>query len=560
MKWPSLSIIAGISLLVVCIFQVYDNQSYENESRKVSKMICDMVSLRAQAGSTRDVYDQIFAFLRKHASDPKAAVSIHSGGKVIGPTLLDSEHVAYFQSTCDVENAPDYKIIFAFAKRPLIGLALAEKFCGTFLFFLTGFGLINCLFRRVRRFWFEQILIQLSHELGLSLNESMKFQGAISKRVSKLFTLPLMSLKSGIEKLKSSLELKQSELVAARLQVMSQVEDRRRTDAFEDRVRLVRHDLKSPLSALKIASRQDTAQLETLTSIIMSVEKIVGDLDQHQIANSPQDLRSTSLEIAEVAIQEVIDAKRVSLKSAQIEISFKYDRSRLTPIYVHPVYFRRVIANLVQNAIEASNKGPGKLDLQLIRKESTFEIQIKDDGRGIGKDDISTIFENLITIDKPGGSGLGLYFVRNCVQAWNGSITVDSVPACGAQFTITLPIAAMSAQFRSDSPGAGKLVVLDDEFEEYKSVWESYGSQVKFFNSPHSFMDWIEADAVADDLTFIIDVHLRDSIDGLDVARSMDSGVKIFFSTSDYLNPEMIELSANRKIPILPKALLFCAN
>ena len=164
MKWPSLSIIAGISLLVACTFQVYDNQSYENESRKISKMICDMVSLRAQAGSTRDVYDQIFAFLRKHASDPKAAVSIQSGGKVIGSTILDSEHVAQFQSTCDVENAPDYKIIFAFAKRPLIGAALAEKLCGTLLFVLIAFGIINFLFRRIRRFWFEQILIQLRHE------------------------------------------------------------------------------------------------------------------------------------------------------------------------------------------------------------------------------------------------------------------------------------------------------------------------------------------------------------------------------------------------------------
>ncbi len=560
MKWINLAFILALSLVVGSAYHTYNNRSYEIESNKLSEMICDMVSLRAQGGGTRDVYDQIFAFLRKHSRDPKADALIRFGGKESGGAILNSDPSKQIQFSCDIENRPDYKIVFAFAKYPFLSFALVQEICSAFLFFLAIFYLLDIFAKWFRKIWFGEILFQLRNELGLSYDKSDQFEGLLSKFILKVSKTPLFPLKNAVEDLKSALESKQAEVVETRLQLFAQSEEKKRSDAFEERVRLVRHDLKGPLSALKIATRHDKVQLESLASIISSVEKIVGDLDQHQIANSAQDLNFTTLEIAEVAIQEVIDSKQLSINSAQIEVNFQYDICKLSPIQVHPTYFRRVIANLIQNAIEASDKELSKINFSVYQVGDTVKIEITDDGKGISDDAIALIFENGARFNKPEGSGLGLYFVKRCIGAWQGNVVVNSTLGHGATFAISLPTAVTPAQFGGPSPEAGKLIVLDDEFEQQKSIWESRGGPVELFNSPYSFMDWIESDVCKDELTFIIDLHLRDSINGLDVVRSMNINSKIYFSTSDYLNPELLELSAQRKIPILPKALLFSAQ
>lgn len=560
MKWTSLAFILVLSLLIGSAYHTYKNRSYEFESNKISEMICDMVSLRAQDGGTRDVYDQIFAFLRKHSSDPKADALIRFGGKESGGAILNSDKSKQIQFSCDIENKTDYKIVFAFAKHPFLSFVLAQEICLAFLFLLALFYLLDIFSKWVRKIWFGKILFQLRNELGLSQGKSDRFDGLVSKFIMKVSKTPLFPLKNAVEDLKSALESKQAEVTDTRLQLFTQIEEKKRSNAFEERVQLVRHDLKGPLSALKIATRHDKDQLESLASIISSVEKIVGDLDQYQIANSAQDLNFTTLEIAEVAIQEVIDSKQLSINSAQIEVNFQYDICKLSPIQVHPTYFRRVIANLIQNAIEASDKEFSRIKFSVYQVGETVKIEITDDGKGISADAIELIFENGARFDKPEGSGLGLYFVKRCIVAWQGNVVVNSTLGHGATFAISLPTAVTPAQFGGPSPTVGKLIILDDEFEQQKSIWESLGRSVVPFKSPYSFMDWIESEVSTDELTFIIDLHLRESINGLDVVRSMSINSKIYFSTSDYLNSELLELSAQRKIPILPKALLLSAH
>ena len=107
------------------------------------------------------------------------------------------------------------------------------------------------------------------------------------------------------------------------------------------------------------------------------------------------------------------------------------------PLAFHPSTLRRAVLNMVQNAIEAMPTG-GTLRLECLRTAAEVHVRIRDSGSGIPIEQVPRIFEPLYTT-KPGGTGLGLYIVREILTAHAGQITVQSVEGHGTTFTLTLP-------------------------------------------------------------------------------------------------------------------------
>jgi signal transduction histidine kinase len=110
----------------------------------------------------------------------------------------------------------------------------------------------------------------------------------------------------------------------------------------------------------------------------------------------------------------------------------------LGSVALHTNTFRRVLLNLVQNALEAMPQG-GTLTLRGWQTASRVHLDISDTGTGIPADQLAQIFEPLYTT-KPTGTGLGLYMVREIVAAHDGKIRVTSHIVSGTTFTITLPL------------------------------------------------------------------------------------------------------------------------
>jgi signal transduction histidine kinase len=107
-------------------------------------------------------------------------------------------------------------------------------------------------------------------------------------------------------------------------------------------------------------------------------------------------------------------------------------------VALHPHSFRRVLVNLVHNAIDAMPQG-GTLTLQGRRQAATVSLAVRDTGSGIPPEHLPQIFEPLHTT-KPGGTGLGLYIVHEVVAAHGGQVAVQSTLGAGTTFTITLPL------------------------------------------------------------------------------------------------------------------------
>jgi two-component system sensor histidine kinase VicK len=107
-------------------------------------------------------------------------------------------------------------------------------------------------------------------------------------------------------------------------------------------------------------------------------------------------------------------------------------------VALHTNTFRRVLLNLVHNALDAMPQG-GTLTLRSWQTASHVHLDISDTGTGIPADQLTQIFEPLYTT-KPTGTGLGLYMVQEIIAAHDGAICVTSHVGSGTTFTITLPL------------------------------------------------------------------------------------------------------------------------
>jgi two-component system, cell cycle sensor histidine kinase and response regulator CckA len=135
----------------------------------------------------------------------------------------------------------------------------------------------------------------------------------------------------------------------------------------------------------------------------------------------------------------------------------------------------QVLLNFVQNAVDAIGERGGQVRLRLSRvsadelrantlqwplreAEHYVELVVRDDGPGIGEDDIRRVFEPFYTT-KTTGRGLGLSVVQGIVKAHGGSIKLLSEVGIGTEFRVYLPVLAGATA--DDAPEQQTLVPMD---------------------------------------------------------------------------------------------------
>ncbi|HOT75916.1 MAG TPA: HAMP domain-containing sensor histidine kinase, partial [Candidatus Wallbacteria bacterium] len=107
-------------------------------------------------------------------------------------------------------------------------------------------------------------------------------------------------------------------------------------------------------------------------------------------------------------------------------------------------YLDNVIINVISNAVKYNHKD-GTVDISLERKDGTVVFKCKDSGIGIPKEEHNLIFEEFhrTSISKKhttNGTGVGMAITKKIVEYHNGTISIDSEPGRGSEFTITFPV------------------------------------------------------------------------------------------------------------------------
>jgi signal transduction histidine kinase len=108
-----------------------------------------------------------------------------------------------------------------------------------------------------------------------------------------------------------------------------------------------------------------------------------------------------------------------------------------------PVSLRRVIENLVDNAIDSLERGPGSVTVstEVVRGEDdrkTVRLTVADTGVGMNGEQRERVFDDFYTT-KEDGTGLGLSIVRRLVMDLDGSVRVESEEGRGSRFIVDLP-------------------------------------------------------------------------------------------------------------------------
>ena len=115
-------------------------------------------------------------------------------------------------------------------------------------------------------------------------------------------------------------------------------------------------------------------------------------------------------------------------------------------VWAVPVQIQQVLMNLILNARDAMLPRGGILNIKATESSDAVYVEVADTGCGIEPGDMKKIFESFFTTKtdrssafQHSGSGLGLAFCKKIIDAHGGCISVESKPAEGSTFTVTLP-------------------------------------------------------------------------------------------------------------------------
>ncbi len=214
------------------------------------------------------------------------------------------------------------------------------------------------------------------------------------------------------------------------------------------------HDMGNPLTILtccvellqtkvdELKPGEGTQWMETLGYIQMIKKSI-----QHccGLADAWRQLRDDISEDREiVGVRHFLDGAVESLHpmSAMLGVALETDFDALTAemgVEIDVTQMRRVVHNLVINAMQASPRGRGHVSVRGVASEEVVTLTVTDNGTGIPVDRLPMIFEPYYTT-KEDGTGLGLAISKRIVEEHSGSIHARSEVGRGSTFDVRLPL------------------------------------------------------------------------------------------------------------------------
>jgi two-component system sensor histidine kinase KdpD len=212
-------------------------------------------------------------------------------------------------------------------------------------------------------------------------------------------------------------------------------------------LRAASHDLRSPLTAIRVAAEslaspsvtlteEDRArQLDTVRRESARLDRLVANLlDLSRLEAGSTVSQSELLSLDELIGQAV--AELGSEERMRIEL-----RGDPPVVEVDPVQIERVFVNLLENALRHSP--PGAEVAVVITAGEEAVVRVIDAGPGIPAAELERVFEPFEQLDASGGRrgfGLGLAIARGFAEANGGRVWVESRPGQGASFAVAFPV------------------------------------------------------------------------------------------------------------------------
>ena len=227
----------------------------------------------------------------------------------------------------------------------------------------------------------------------------------------------------------------------------TRLRDSERRATIGDLARQVNHDIKNGLAPIRhvirhlaqTANRDPGALPATFTDRQPTLESSIDYLDQ--LARNYAKL-TPALALVPSNLNEIIGPVATSFSSGPgVSIVTRLAPS-LPMVRADAVVVRRVLENLLSNAVESLGGAPGVITVVTSGtgegRERRVQLSVADNGGGIPRDQLDRIFDDFYTT-KPDGTGLGLSVVRRLVTDLGGNLRVESELGRGTVFVVEIP-------------------------------------------------------------------------------------------------------------------------
>lgn len=428
-------------------------------------------------------------------------------------------------------------------------------------------------------FFKRSVAILFTPSVLLALALSLTLSLFLYLRLRQYLSLPLEDLNSELTRIASgareirniklpvSIEWKAvHEALVALVQHIVELERLAPQAARVEVARRVAHDIRSPLSALNIVASLASAdgKRDLMFSAIRRINEIADDLLTSTKGDIILGAASPTLESMPISllIGEIVAEKRVSSsRDATLDWNCK---SPFETVWTDSVQFQRVIANLIQNGLEAQSNS-AYVSVELVAENDFVDVIIKDNGPGISPEIIEQAQLGVNITTKTAGSGIGLSHAFSAIDSWNGKLSFSS-EGPGTTVRVRLPRALPPHWFTTSISlnGMFELILVDDD-PSIAKAWEAliankgFSEKLKlhYFSSPDSLRAWLQRQDFHESQgrIFIIDYDLGNGLKGSElILETLIYKEVILVSGREDL--EFLKFVSTQKFRYLPKSLL----
>ncbi|MFV8335535.1 sensor histidine kinase [Flavobacterium sp. RSP29] len=266
----------------------------------------------------------------------------------------------------------------------------------------------------------------IDHKPKVLTPDQIRSLKALSVQTMKLLELRLKKLQ--LEKTLEALEKKNQEL-----------------DRF---AYIAAHDLKSPLANIsglsdvfidnynEIIDEEGREIIHLIKTSSFKLREMIDSLLAYSKSNILQKENNSEVSIS------VLEREFSNLFIFKNNCSITF-KSNVSFLLINKSAIEQILLNLVTNAIKYNDKENIEIEIEIIEESDCYKIAVSDNGPGISEEFhnvIFEIFEVVSTVDRYGvkGNGIGLATVKKIVEAFDGTINVESEMGKGSKFMFTL--------------------------------------------------------------------------------------------------------------------------
>ena len=209
-----------------------------------------------------------------------------------------------------------------------------------------------------------------------------------------------------------------------------------RLRAFSEVARRVAHEMKNPLTPIRLAVRQLSRTATPETRDVLDVIAVESGRLEVMAREFAELGRLPEGVAAPVDLPELLDYLLKNTVPESMARKLEVGEG-VTPITGYYDPLRRAYSNLLRNAVEACHSR-GAIVVTIQRVDGAIEVAVADNGPGIAVDRREVIFQPYYT-EKGDGTGLGLTIVRQTLEQHHGTVQVTETAGGGATFTTRIP-------------------------------------------------------------------------------------------------------------------------